>query len=97
MFVREDLVTELEKNFTINGPLTMGIEDNKDSISIARTMYDYYMSDINFDAHSSQFTQVWIPRMAAAPVLNVSHFSLVSFICSMKEEQYSNAMTPVNS
>nr|ALO17576.1 juvenile hormone esterase like 7 [Scylla paramamosain] len=59
MFVREDLVTQVEKNFTVTGPLTIGIENEKDSASMAKTLYDYYMSDINFDAHSSQFTQLY--------------------------------------
>nr|ALT10384.1 juvenile hormone esterase-like protein 2 [Portunus trituberculatus] len=59
LFVREDLVTQLEENFTVIGPLSLSVENEKDSVTLAKTIYDHYMSDINFDDHSSQFTQLY--------------------------------------
>lgn len=60
MFMRRrELVTPLEDNFTVFGPITLGIENEKDSSILAEALYQHYMGVINFDeAHFEQLTQV---------------------------------------
>ena len=82
MFADRDLVTSLEENFTVIGPVTLGIDNEKDPASLAKTLYHHYMSDVKFDeAHGDQLTQVRISWVATLLVLleNIS----VSLLRSM--------------
>ena len=59
MFARRELITKLEDDFAVFGPISLGIRDEKNSITLAKTLYEHYMDDITFnESHFEQLTQV---------------------------------------
>lgn len=59
MFARRETITPLEDNFEVFGPISLCIEKEKDSATLAKTLYHRYLDVITFnEAHFDQLTQV---------------------------------------
>lgn len=57
---RRELITQLEDHFAVSGPVSLGIEDENDSTTLAKTLYQHYLGVITFDdSHFEQVTQLF--------------------------------------
>lgn len=47
MFADKLLINNLEDNFEVTGPVSLGLFDDEEPLSTAITIYDYYLGGVN--------------------------------------------------